>query len=84
MGCIYDDNRNTSKHLTKIDELLEEMDAKQGLIIGGDYNVILNKELDQIGYDNAHLRTYAAKHLTEWGKRGKLIDIYRKKHKTGK
>ena len=84
MGCIYDDNRNMSKHLTKIDELLEEMDAKQGLIIGGDYNVILNKELDQIGYDNAHLRTNAAKYLTEWGKRGKLMDIYRKKHKTGK
>ena len=48
LGCIYDDNRNNTKALVKIDELLTNMDVKQGIIIGGDYNVIVNKELDQI------------------------------------
>ena len=49
LGCIYDDNRNNTKALVKIDELLTAMDVKQGIIIGGDYNVILSKELDQLG-----------------------------------
>ena len=52
LGCLYDDNRNNTKALVKIDEFLNAMDAKQGTIIGGDYNVITNKELDQIGYEN--------------------------------
>ena len=43
LGCIYDDNRNNTKALVKIDELLTAMDVKQGIIIGGDYNVIVTK-----------------------------------------
>ena len=84
LGCIYDDNRNTAKALEKVDEFLATMDVKQGIIIGGDYNVIVNKELDQIGYENKHSRTKAVKHHEEWEERGTLIDIYRKKHKKGK
>ena len=44
LGCLYDDNRNNTKAL----EVLNAMDAKQGIIIGGDYNVFINKELDHI------------------------------------
>ena len=84
LGCIYDDNRNNTKALVKIDELLTAMDVKQGIIIGGDYNVIVSKELDQLGYENQHSRTKAVKYLTDWEEKGTLVDIYRKKHKKGK
>ena len=84
LGCIYDDNRNNTKALVKIDELLMEMDVKQGIIIGGDYNVIVSKELDQIGYENQHSRTKAVKHLNDWDEKGTLVDTYRRKHKKGK
>ena len=83
IGCIYDDNRNNTRTLSKIEELLDRLDARQGLIIAGDYNVIVNETLDQYGYDNNHHRTKAVKMHTEWEKSGTLIDIYRKKHKKG-
>ena len=83
LGCLYDDNRNNTNALQKVDEFLTAMDVKHGLIIGGDYNVIVNRELDQIGYENQHLRTKAVKYLTEWDEKGTLVDIYRKKHKKG-
>ena len=60
------------------------MGVKHGIVMGGDYNVIVNKELDQIGYENHHLRIKAVKYLLDWDEKGTLIDIYRKKHKTGK
>ena len=84
LGCIYDDNRNNTKALQKVDEFLTAMGVKHGIVMGGDYNVIVNKELDQIGYENHHLRTKAVKYLLDWDEKGTLIDIYRKKHKTGK
>ena len=46
--------------------------------------LIVNKELDQIGYENQHLRTKAVKYLINWDEKGTLIDIYRKKYKKGK
>ena len=52
-------------------------------MIGGDYNVIVNPQLDQHGYDTPHLRTKAFKHHNDWEASGTLIDIYRKKHKKG-
>ena len=48
----------------EIYDYLKAMDANQGTIIGGDYNVITNKELDQIGYENHHPRTKATKQTT--------------------
>ena len=83
VGCIYDDNRNTTRTLTKLEELLDKIDARQGLVIGGDYNVIVNPLLDQYGYENQHQRTKAVKHHNEWEASGTLIDIYRKKHNKG-
>ena len=47
VGSIYDDNRNTTRILTKLEELLDKIDARQGVVIGGDYNVIVNPLLDQ-------------------------------------
>ena len=83
LGCLYEDNRNNTKALVKIDKFLNAMDAKQGIIIGGDYNVIINKDLDQIGYENQHLRTKAVKQLNDWEDKGTLVDIYRRKQKKG-
>ncbi len=53
-GNIFDDNRNTKRILTKLGLLLDKIDARQGVIIGGDYNVIVNPLLDQHGYVNQH------------------------------
>ena len=72
---------NNTRTLTKLEELLYKIDGRQGLVIGGDYNVIVNHQLDQHGYDTPHLRTKAVKHHNEWEASGTLIDIYRKKHK---
>ena len=83
IGCVYDDNRNTTRTLTKMEELLDRIDARQGLIMAGDYNVIVNQTLDQYGYDNNHHRTKAVKMHTDWENSGTLIDIYRKKFKKG-
>jgi exonuclease III len=84
IGCVYDDNRNNTRTLNKIEELLERLDSKQGLIIAGDYNVIINEDLDQFGYENHHHRTKAIKIHQDWEKSGSLVDIYRKKFKNGK
>ena len=48
VGCIYDDNRNPTRTLTKLEELLDKIDARQGLVIGGDYNLIVNPLLDLV------------------------------------
>ena len=36
VGCIYDDNKNNTRILPKLEELLEKIDGRQGLVIGGD------------------------------------------------
>ena len=77
VGCIYDDNRNTTRTLTKLEELLDKIDGRQGLVIGGDYNVILNPLLYQHVYDTPHLITKAVKHHNEEASE-MLIDSYRK------
>ena len=51
VGCIYDDNKNNTKTLTKLEELLDKIDGRQGLVIGGDYNVMINPQLYQHGLD---------------------------------
>ena len=48
VGSIYDDNRNTTRVLTKLEELLDKIDAKQGVIIGGDYNVTKGQKQSNI------------------------------------
>jgi exonuclease III len=83
VGCVYDDNRNTTRTLIKMEELLDRIDARQGLIMAGDYNVIVNQTLDQYGYENQHHRTKAVKVHNKWETSGTLIDIYRKKFKKG-
>ena len=79
LGCLYDDNRNNTNALQKVDEFLTSMDVKHGLIIGGDYNVITNRELDQIGYENQHLRTKAVKYLADWDEKGTLQEKAQKR-----
>ena len=67
-----DASRNTTRTLTK---LLDKIDERQGLVIGGDYNVKVNPLLDQHGYKTPHQRTKAVKHHNEWEASGTLIDI---------
>jgi hypothetical protein len=40
----------TTRKLLKLEELLGKIDGKQRLVIGGDYNVIDNPKLDQLGH----------------------------------
>ena len=74
VGCIYDDNRNTTRTLVKLEELLDKIDGRQGQLIGGDYNVIVNPLQDQHGYDTPHLRTKAVKHHNELEASGHLLE----------
>jgi hypothetical protein len=83
IGGIYDDNRNNIKTLLKLEELIDSIDGRQGLIMGGDYNVILDQKLDQFGYDTPHARTKAVAKLKEWEESKTLTDIYRKTFKKG-
>ena len=84
LGCIYDENHNSTKHLDKLEELLKKIGTEHGHIMGGDFNVITDKDLDQFGYPNQHTRTKAAKKLRSRDETKKLIDIYRKVHRKGR
>ena len=84
LGYIYDENHNSTKNLDKMEELLRKVGTEHGHIMGGDYNVITDKDLDQFGYPNQNTRTKAAKKLRTWEETGNLIDIYRKVHKKGR
>jgi hypothetical protein len=56
------------------------MDIRQGILTGGDYIVIIDNKLDQIGYsDRRHTRTKAITKLNQWEDTGFLKDIFRKK-----
>ena len=44
VGCIYNDNKNNIRTLLNLEELLDEIESKQGLVLGGDYNVIVNPQ----------------------------------------
>ena len=65
-GSTYDDNRNTDSTLKKVERLLNKMDSRQGVILGGNFNVITDVNLDQFGYVKNTLR---------------LTDVYRKLNK---
>ena len=41
---------NTDCHLIEIENILEDMEAHNGLIVGGDFNTITNKVSDQKDY----------------------------------
>ena len=62
-SSTYDDNRNTDSTLKKVERLLNKMDSRQGVILGGNFNVITDVNLDQFGYVKNTLR---------------LTDVYRK------
>ena len=77
---LYDANTNTDCHLTEIEKILEDMESNNGIIIGGDFNTITNKKLDQKDYRGEHMRTKATKKLQEWEETKKLNDIFRLKN----
>ena len=56
------------------------MEANNGIIIGGDFNTITDKKLDQKDYRGEHMRTKATKKLLEWETTKKLNYIYRLKN----
>ena len=78
--ALYDANTNTDCHLTDIEKILEDMEANNGIIIGGDFKTITDKKLDQKDYRGEHMRTKATKKLLEWETTKKLNYIYRLKN----
>ena len=56
------------------------MESNNGIIIGGDFNTITDKNLDQKDYRGEHMRTKATKKLQEWEESKKLNDVFRLKN----
>ena len=44
VGCLYEDNRNSTRTLLKLEEVLETIYGWQVLVIGGDSNLIVNPQ----------------------------------------
>ena len=83
--AFYDTNLNTSLFLEKIDNILEHGNITDGYIIGGDINVILDKDKDQKGFgDKHHHRTNAKRYIDLNIENGTYKDIYRSLNKVGK
>ena len=83
--AFYDTNVNTSQYLEKIDNILEHQNITSGYIIGGDFNVILDKDKDQKGFgDRVHARTAAKRHIDQNIENGFYQDIYRKLNAKGR
>ena len=83
--AFYDTNVNTSQYLEKIDNILEHQNITSGYIIGGDFNVILDKDKDQKGFgDRVHARTAAKRHIDQNIENGFYQDIYRKLNEKGR
>ena len=81
MVALYDTNTNTDCHLVEIEKILEDMEAHNGLIVGGDFNTITDKDWDQKEYKGENTRTKATKKLREWETTKKLNDIFRIKNR---
>ena len=47
---FYDTNTNTDSQLTEIETILEDMEVRNGIIVGGDFNTITNPTLEQKGH----------------------------------
>ena len=45
--ALYDTNNNTDCHLVEIESILEDIEAHNGIIVGGDFNTITDKDWDQ-------------------------------------
>ena len=60
------------------------MNIKHAAIIGGDFNTITDKNLDQRGYQGEHMRTKAVEKSKEWNESGFLKEAYRSTNKKGR
>ena len=60
------------------------MNIKHAAILGGDFDTITNKNIDQRGYLGEQMRTKAVEKLKEWNESGFLKDAYRSTNKKGK
>ena len=78
--ALYDANTNTDCHLMEVERVLEDIEANNGIIVGGDFNTIADKQVDQKDYKGEHSRTKATKKLLEWETTKKLNDIFRLKN----
>ena len=76
---LYAPNNDEPGFFIKLFEGLEHNQAHDNKIIGGDYNLILDKELDSLGKkSNTHINALAMlKHIM---KQESLIDIWREKN----
>ena len=46
--AFYDTHTNTDTLLTTVENLLDDMEARNGIIVRGDFNTITNPLLDQV------------------------------------
>ena len=44
--ALYDANTNTDCHLVEIERILENIEANNGIIVGGDFNTITDKSCE--------------------------------------
>ena len=82
---FYDTNENKDCHLNKIEDLLTQIDSRQGIIIGSDFNNFTDNIRDQKGNQlKPHYRTKATLKHETWKKEHKFIDLYRHNHPEGR
>ena len=82
---FYDTNENKDCYLNTIDNLLRQIDASQGVIIGSDFNNFTDNIKDQKGNQaKPHYRTKATAKHKDWKESHKFIDIYRHNNPEGR
>ena len=42
--ALYDTNNNTDCYLVEIESILDDIDANNGIMVGGDFNTITDKD----------------------------------------
>ena len=73
-------NKKKGVSIVEIERMLEDIEANNGIIVGGDFNTTTNKQWDQKEYTGEHSRTKATQKLIEWETTKKLNDIFRLKN----
>ena len=82
---FYDTNENKDNHLKNIDTLLTQIDSRQGIIIGADFNNFTDNIKDQKGNQaRPHYRTKATIVHNEWKTNHTYQDIYRHNNPDGR
>ena len=85
LGCVYGPNSDSPEFYTNIvfPELEKLQDTSDYTVVGGDWNIALNKSEDTYGYkaeNNPKAKEVLKENMVNYG----LIDIFREMHPTSK